>query len=245
MPPGVSDPHADDTSRLDGPSAVAPVDVAVAAGPALVRDVVSRALRARLGLRVVAFDADAGESSIDRLVELQPRLLLTDDRDSVSNGEAFIRRLHRALPSTKILVLTRWSHEHALRRFVRAGAYGIVPNRSGLASLLRVVEANCLGSASGPQSGAPESAKCPPVQRGEVVAPDVDRRLTRREWEVAELVAKGLRNRGIALRLNISVDTVKTHLNNSFRKLELDGRLALGTLVQRRVIPKRNVTSGA
>jgi DNA-binding CsgD family transcriptional regulator len=45
--------------------------------------------------------------------------------------------------------------------------------------------------------------------------------------------------------LNISVDTVKTHLNNSFRKLELDGRLALGMLVQRRVIPKRNVTSGA
>jgi two-component system nitrate/nitrite response regulator NarP len=88
-------------------------------------------------------------------------------------------------------------------------------------------------------------AKCPPVLRGKAIAPDADRRLTKREWEVAELVAKGLRNRGIALRLNISVDTVKTHLNNSFRKLELDGRLALGMLVQRRVIPKRNVTSGA
>jgi DNA-binding CsgD family transcriptional regulator len=39
--------------------------------------------------------------------------------------------------------------------------------------------------------------------------------------------------------LNISVDTVKTHLNNSFRKLELDGRLALGILVRSRVSPKR------
>jgi DNA-binding CsgD family transcriptional regulator len=38
---------------------------------------------------------------------------------------------------------------------------------------------------------------------------------------------------------------VKTHLNNSFRKLELDGRLALGTLVQRRMSPKENVTCGA
>jgi DNA-binding CsgD family transcriptional regulator len=45
--------------------------------------------------------------------------------------------------------------------------------------------------------------------------------------------------------LNISVDTVKTHLNNSFRKLELDGRLALGMLVQSRVSPEKNVTCDA
>ena len=232
MPPRVSDPRADATSRLDGPSVVAPVDVAVAAGPALVRDVVSRALRERLGLRVVAFDG-----SIDSLLDLQPQVLLTDDRDSVSNGEALIRRFHRALRSTRILVLTSRFDENALRRFVRAGAHGIVPNRSDLASLVRVVEAAFHGRACALQSGA--VAKCPPVLRRNVVSPDADRRLTKREWEVAELVAKGLRNRGIALRLNISVDTVKTHLNNSFRKLELDGRLALGILVRSRVSPKR------
>jgi DNA-binding NarL/FixJ family response regulator len=245
MPVGVSEPLADDTSRLDRRSALAPLDVAVAAGPALVRDVVSRALRARLGLRVVAFDADAGESSIDSLRELQPGILLADDRDSVSNGEAFIRRLHRASPSTKILVLTSRSDENALRRFVRAGAYGIVSSRSDLASLVRVVEATCHGRACAPQSGAVETATCPPIPRRNVASPDDDRRLTKREWEVAELVAKGLRNRSIALRLNVSVDTVKTHLNNSFRKLELDGRIALGMLVQSRVSPKENVTCGA
>jgi DNA-binding NarL/FixJ family response regulator len=219
-------------SRFDGLARVAPVDVAVATRPALVRDVLSRALGARLGLRVVAFGVGAGEDATQRLLELRPRILLIDDDDSVSDLEAVLRRLQKASPSTRILVLTTRSDEDALCRFVRAGAYGVVQNRSDLPTLVRAVEAASAGRAC----EAAETAKRRPV-RPKVVGPDADNRLTTREWEVAGLVAKGLRNKGIALRLNISVDTVKSHLNNSFRKLELDGRLALGILARSRLGP--------
>jgi DNA-binding NarL/FixJ family response regulator len=205
--------------------------------PALVRDVMSRALGVRLGLRVVPFGAGRGEEATRRLLELQPRILLIDD--SVSSLEGVVRRLHRASPSTRILVLTARSDEIAHRRFARAGAYGVVENRSDMATLARAVEAASAGDACEARSGAAKIAEGPEVLRRKVVASDEDGRLTTREWEVAELVAQGFRNKGIARRLNISVDTVKSHLNNSFRKLELDGRLALGILARSRVSPQR------
>jgi DNA-binding NarL/FixJ family response regulator len=234
MHSGVSDPRAN-ARRFDRPAGSAPVDVAVAMRPALVRDVMSRALSVRLDLRVVAFGPGIGEDATHRLRELQPRILLIDD--SVSSLEAVVRRLHRASPSTRILVLTARSDEYAHRRFARAGAYGVVQNGSDLATLVRAVEAASAGDACESRSGAAKIVRRPEVFRRRVVVPDEDGRLTKREWEVAELVAQGLRNKGIALRLNVSVDTVKSHLNNSFRKLELDGRLALGILARSRLGP--------
>jgi NarL family two-component system response regulator LiaR len=227
---GVSDPPA------LGPEGLASVHVAVATRPALVRDVLARALGARLGLQVVAFDPSSGEDVTNRIQEVRPRILLIDD--SASNLEAIIRRLHRASPSTRILVLYTRTDEVALGRFTRAGAYGAVQNRSDLATLVRAVEAASQGKACESLSGA---AKRPPLLDRKVVAPGADRRLTTREWEVAELVARGLRNKGIAVRLNISLDTVKSHLNNSFRKLRLDGRLALGILARSRLGPKTDM----
>jgi DNA-binding NarL/FixJ family response regulator len=231
---GVSDPRAQ-AGRPDEAAELAPVDVAVAIRPALVREVLSRALGTHPGMRVVAFDTDAEDCSTDRIRELHPRILIIDDDDSVSGQEALIRRLHRASPSTRIIVLTTRSDESVLRRFARAGAFAMVQNGSDLDALVRAIEAACAGVPCDSRSGDP---KCLPVPGRRPVAPDADRRLTNREWEVAELVAKGFRNKAIALRLNISVVTVKSHLNNSFRKLELDGRLALGILARSRLGPR-------
>jgi DNA-binding NarL/FixJ family response regulator len=211
------------------------VDVAVATGPPLVREVLAQALSARLGLRVVSFAEGAGQDAPERLLVMRPRILLIDD--SVSSLEAVIRRLHRASPSTRILVLYTRSNEVALSRFTRAGAFGVIEGHSDLAALARAV-ASSKGTACESVSGA---AECSSAIDRTVVAPEADARLTPREWEVAELVAKGLRNKGIALRLNISVDTVKSHLNHSFRKLNVDGRLALAILARSRLGPKRDM----
>lgn len=212
------------------------VDVAVATGPPLVREVLAQALSARLGLRVVSFAEGAGQDAPERLVVMRPQILLIDD--SVSSLEAVIRRLHRASPSTRILVLCTRSDEVALSRFTRAGAFGVIEGHSDLAALARAVAASSKGTACESVSGA---AECSSVIDPKVVAPEADARLTPREWEVAELVAKGLRNKGIALRLNISVDTVKSHLNHSFRKLNVDGRLALAIIARSRLGPKRDM----
>ena len=58
--------------------------------------------------------------------------------------------------------------------------------------------------------------------------------LTGREWEVASAVAFGLRNKEIAARLGVCLQTVKGHLQDIFRKLGLPNRAALAAWVARR-----------
>jgi non-specific serine/threonine protein kinase len=56
--------------------------------------------------------------------------------------------------------------------------------------------------------------------------------LTRREREIAELVASGLSNREVATRLFISKRTVDAHVEHIFGKLELSSRVQLTVLLQ-------------
>lgn len=60
-----------------------------------------------------------------------------------------------------------------------------------------------------------------------------DRRLTRREWQVLELIALGRTNRGVAGDLSISVQTVRTHVSNILAKLEAPNRSAAAAAYQR------------
>jgi DNA-binding NarL/FixJ family response regulator len=57
--------------------------------------------------------------------------------------------------------------------------------------------------------------------------------LTNREREILQLVARGLRNRGIAESLHISETTVKTHLYHIYEKLGVEDRLAAALLMRR------------
>ena len=57
--------------------------------------------------------------------------------------------------------------------------------------------------------------------------------LTHREREMAQAVARGLRNRQIAVEFNISEETVKKHLATIYGKLAINGRVALAVLVMR------------
>ena len=65
-----------------------------------------------------------------------------------------------------------------------------------------------------------------------------DGQLTKREQEIVDGVARGLRNKEIARHLNISEKTVKSHLNNIFQKLGLEGRFALAIFDQGQLRPK-------
>lgn len=62
------------------------------------------------------------------------------------------------------------------------------------------------------------------------MTPDI-RNLTRRQWDVANLVAKGLPNKDIARELGLANGTVRVHLNAIFRTLGIKNRTQLALLV--------------
>jgi DNA-binding NarL/FixJ family response regulator len=117
-----------------------------------------------------------------------------------------------------ILILPGEQREQALTA-IRLGARGVVFKRLAIDALVSAIDAVTAGH-----------VWIPTALQASIVAgmrePTVTD-LTSREREVTRLVARGLRNAEIASRLHISEQTVKTHLNNVFHKLELRDRVEL------------------
>jgi two-component system response regulator DegU len=229
-------PHPRATARKNRTPRPAPASAALPAGrltlvvasrPALVREVLARQLSAEPGLSIVGLARD--EDGICQLLSTErPRVLLIDYEGLGPNSEGIISRLRRASASTRILVMATRSTDETVERVLRVGAMGLVGKQLGFATLVRAIRVVA--------SGELWANRRVTAQAVEHLAAGPDRgswdsRLTQRELEIATAVSRGLRNKDIARRLSISEKTVKSHLNNIFRKLGVDNRFAVGLYV--------------
>ena len=202
-----------------------PVTLLVAAPPALFRELLALQLAQEPDLQVVGQARE--EDSIGMLLKKEkPQVLLLDYEGLGPSSEAMIPRLRRAAPATRILVLATRSSDETVERVLRVGAAGLFGKQLSLATLVQAIRAVAAG-----ELWANRRVTAQAIER---LADDSgrdsgsSRNLTGRESEIAEAVARGLRNKEIARRLDISEKTVKSHLNNIFRKLQVDNRFAVG-----------------
>jgi len=168
------------------------------------------------------------------LAKENPQVLVFDYEGLGPNGESAVHRLRRAAPATRILVLATRSSDETVERVLRAGASGLVGKQLEFPVLVRAIHAVAAGEIWANRrasSLALENLTGPSAR-----ASKSD--LTKREQEIADACGRGMRNKEIAKLLNISAKTVKGHLNNIFRKLQVDNRFALGLLIMERVQPK-------
>jgi DNA-binding NarL/FixJ family response regulator len=200
------------------------IEVVVAVQPPLFHDVLRRALDTLPGFRV--FVGDRGEGRIDSRRKSGPRVLLLDEEEFERSGYQIIRRLRGGAPATRLLVIAMQSSEEAVARVLRAGACGLVELGSDLETLARAIRAVAAREVWANGRAAAGISLIPArIPRRPSGPPG---HLTEREWEIADGVAQGLRNKEIAVRLNISQNTVKNHLNSIFRRLKVESRVALG-----------------
>jgi two-component system response regulator DegU len=227
-------PQAESPGRKGDSGRTDRLDVAIAIKPALLRDVLTRLLDTVPDVRVVGYGEN--EDQIRRVVKkLRPGVLLFDYEAMGPNGESMVSRLRRAAPATRILVIARRSSEENVGEVLRAGASGLVGKETEFATLVQAIHAVAKGELWANRRTAAQAlerlteASTPVLALGS---------LTKRELEIAGRVALGLRNKDIAQQLNISEATVKSHLNSIFRRLKIEGRVALAMLAQERETPK-------
>ncbi len=168
--------------------------------------------------------------------ETTPALLLFDYEALGPNSESIIGRLRRLAPRIRILVMATRSADENVDRVLRAGACGLVGKQLDFASLLRAIRAVAAGEIWANRRA--QALTLEHLTNFAAGASEPDGQLTKREQEIVDGVARGLRNKEIARHLNISEKTVKSHLNNIFQKLGLEGRFALAIFDQGQLRPK-------
>jgi len=192
----------------------APIRLIIADDHALFRGGLKSLLRRQKDMRVVA-EVDKA-SSLKEVLEKNPCDVMLLDLQMERWALSDIGDL---VPATKVLVLTASeSMENAIAA-MRLGARAVVQKRFAVQTLMEAIRAVASGQ-----------VWMPPHLQAEIAAQwstSGSRRLTGREVEIVHYVAVGLRNAEIASRLSITETTVKTHLNNIFKKLELRDRVEL------------------
>jgi NarL family two-component system response regulator LiaR len=169
-------------------------------------------------LHVVAEAAD-GEEAVARAAELVPDVVVMDLVMPKVDGIEAIRGIRDVSPSTRVLVLTSFLDDERVLPAVKAGAAGYLLKDVEPAELAAAIRAVTRGEALLHPTVA---AKVVQELAARERSPAAE--LTERELEVLRLLARGLSNKAIALELQVSEKTVKTHVSNILAKLHLADR---------------------
>jgi RNA polymerase sigma factor (sigma-70 family) len=167
-----------------------------------------------------------------RLVnELRPAVILADSDPVAGGGVEAIARVKRRWPMTEAVAIATAPDRDVVLAVMRAGARGIIERTVHAASLVRVVRRAAEGeiTLSRRHFGyvLDEFARA----EGRVDANVALTPLSSREREVLALIGKGRRNREIGEILSISELTVKRHVHNTLKKLQVPTRAAAVNLL--------------
>lgn len=192
------------------------IRVVIADDHNVVRTGLEQLLGASEDVEIVAA-ASNGQEAVDLCLEQTPDVVLMDLNMPVLDGIQATRRIHEALPNTRVVVLTSFSDRERILDALDAGAIGYLLKDAEPEELIQGIRA----AARGESPLAPKAA-------GAVLQARVDRRpgeeLSTREREILVLLGSGLANKQIARRLGISEKTVKVHLTSVFRRIGVEDR---------------------
>ena len=166
----------------------------------------------------VCGEAADGWDSVHKARELKPDVVALDIGMPNLNGLDAAREILRDNPKTKVLFLTIYDTEQAVKTAVQVGAKGLILKSDAARELVVAVEAIQRNSTY--FTSKMSQAVLRPDLRGNRRSPEKDT-LTRREKQVIQLLAEGKSTKEVASLLNLSVKTAETHRSNIMGKLGL------------------------
>ena len=175
-------------------------------------------------------EASTGHEVLALVEKDPPDVVLLDLRMPEMDGLEVARRIQDEHPDVGVMMLSAYDYRQFVVEAVRAGARGYILKSMDAEQLIQAVHLVATGNMVFDPALAEELTRSRErEERGDV--------LTAREIEVLQLLAFGHSNRDIAARLDISAETVKTHLEHIFRKLGTSDRTAaVAEALRRRVI---------
>lgn len=192
-----------------------PVKVFIVEDHAFTRDGLRMAIGSEPDLQVVG-EARSAEEALEKLPTAKPDVVLMDIGLPGMDGiEA--TRIIKAQEGPRVVMFTVHSLQTQVLAALASGADAYCLKSTDPASLLLALRAAAIGSTY----LDPQVAH---AVLGQLSVPGGEAPLSPRELEVLRCVAEGLSNKAIAQRLNISLSTVKTHIEEILQKLAVSDR---------------------
>lgn len=201
---------------------------------ALIREGIKQLLEFDGSIDVIEQASDGAEC-LEKLQHVQPDILLLDINMPNVNGIEVLEEIKKKNIPVKVLMLTVHSEAEYLVQAVDIGANGYILKDSGSEELKKAIQSVMEGDSYIQPSLIPSL-------NSRLVNRDIDKEkiaaLTKREMKILTQIAGGMFNKEIAMNLNISERTVKNHISNIFKKIDVSDRTQAAVFAIRNNIVK-------
>ncbi len=171
-------------------------------------------------IEIVA-EATNGKECIEQAEKVNPDVILLDIRMPDGDGLSTLEKLRAKMPDAVVVMLSTYDNPTYIARAVALGASDYVLKGSSRDDIIATITAAGRGE-SPSRSG--ELRRIAGAMKIRQAIDDDDVPLTQRETQVLRHVALGLSNKEIGRSLEISVETVKEHVQNILRKIAVSDR---------------------
>ena len=205
-----------------------PIRILIADDHQLLREGIRNFLSLEPDFEIIG-EAANGEEAIARTVELRPDVLLLDINMPKASGIEVASRLKESCPEVRILALTIHDDQNYMMNMIQSGAAGYLLKDVEPSMMVQAVRRVYAGESYVEPSLTKKLFQGITNREEKKVAPAAPgitegERLSTREIEVLRLIGKGMSNAEIARTLYLSEKTVKNHLTNIFRKIDVTDR---------------------
>jgi DNA-binding NarL/FixJ family response regulator len=164
----------------------------------------------------------SGEEALPKILDKKPDVVLMDIRLPGMSGIQCVAEIKKMIPDMQIIMVTIYEDSERIFRALKAGANGYLVKSSPPEQLIQAIRDAYTG-------GAPMSSHIARkvVQHFHLLGPSIQEggNLSPREREVLDLLASGFIYKEIGSKLNIGVETVRTHVKNICQKMHVRSRV--------------------
>ena len=168
-------------------------------------------------------EAIDGVDAVRKALKLCPDVVVMDLVMPRKSGVAATEEIHAAAPEIKILILTTFGTSDDITRALKVGATGAIMKSASNRELLATVHAGAAGRQTISTEIAGLIKNDPPLPE-----------LSQRQREILDAISRGLTNKEIAKMLDISLESVKSHIKVILEKLDAASRTEAASIALRR-----------
>ncbi|MFW6171871.1 MAG: response regulator [Planctomycetota bacterium] len=170
----------------------------------------------------IVAEAENGEQALEQTMQHSPDVVLMDVRMPEGDGLVALEKIRAAKPDVRVVMLSTYDNPTYVARSVALGATDYVLKDSNREALITAITRAAAGEPP-PENSLLHSVK-ETMDRLRERHDGGEIPLTNRELQVLRHVALGLSNREIGHSLEISIETVKEHVQNILRKVDAADR---------------------